>query len=262
MPTFLVFKNGREVSRLRGADAKGLNEAIRKLAQEADSGSSSSSGGFDDASPSSGESWIGTALPRGYSDVTDQIDIKGLDLLNIDSEFGDSRTLFHGSRPSALAGKGKGKDNGKREKDWVESDTDEQLMLFIPFQSTIKIHTLHITSLPPPSSEGDDEEIPMRPRTFRLYTNRSNNLGFDEADDEPATQEIVLKPTDWDAATGTATLTLRFVKFQNVASLVVFVVDGEGEGEKVRLDRIRVIGETGEKRAMGKLEKIGDEEGE
>lgn len=261
MPTFLVFKNGREVSRLRGADAKGLNDAIRKLAQEADSDGSSSSG-FGDSSSNGGNSWLGAELPRGYSDITDQVDIKGLDLLNIDSDFGDSRTLFHGSRPSALAAKGKGKETGKGEKDWVESDTDEQLMLFVPFQSTLKIHTLLITSSPPTSSEDGDDEIPMRPRTFRLYTNRSNNLGFDEADDEPAAQEIVLKPTDWDAATATAKLELRFVKFQNVTSFVLFVVDGEGDGEKVRVDRIRVIGESGEKRAMGKLEKIGDQEGE
>ena len=80
-------------------------------------------------------------------------------------------------------------------------------------------------------------------------------MGFDEAEGIPATQSIELSEKDWDA-TGTATLPLRFVKFQNVTSLVIFVVDGEGEGERVRLDRIRLIGETGEKRDQGKLEKI------
>ena len=40
------------------------------------------------------------------------------------------------------------------------------------------------------------------------------------------------------------------------------MVDGEGEGEKTRVDRVRLFGETGEKRAMGKLEKVGDEQGE
>ena len=62
---------------------------------------------------------------------------------------------------------------------------------------------------------------------------------------------------DWDA-TGTATLSLRFVKFQNITSLVLFIVDGEGEGEKVRIDRVRIIGGTGERRDPGKLEKVGD----
>lgn len=99
----------------------------------------------------------------------------------------------------------------------------------------------------------------MRPKTVQLYINRAHNLGFEEADDIPATQSITIKPDDW-SQQGTAKLELRFVKFQNVTSLVLFVVDGEGSGEKVRLDRIRLIGETGEKREMGKLEKVGSDD--
>lgn len=95
----------------------------------------------------------------------------------------------------------------------------------------------------------------MRPKTLKIYSNRPHNVGFDEAEDIPATQEITLSASDWDA-TGTADVALRFVKFQNITSMVVFVVDGDGDGEKTRLDRVRIIGETGEKRDQGKLEKI------
>ncbi len=70
---------------------------------------------------------------------------------------------------------------------------------------------------------------------------------------------MTLEAKDWDA-TGTANVALRFVKFQNVTSLVLFIVDGDGPGEKVRVDRIRIIGETGEKRDPGKLEKVGDDQ--
>jgi hypothetical protein len=117
--------------------------------------------------------------------------------------------------------------------------------------------------LPPAKSEDEDEddEIPMRPKTINIYTNRPHILGFEEAEDIPATQTITLAAKDWDAH-GTAEISLRFVKFQNVSSLVLFIVDGDGDGERVRLDRIQVIGETGEKRDLGKLEKIGDEQGE
>jgi hypothetical protein len=38
------------------------------------------------------------------------------------------------------------------------------------------------------------------------------------------------------------------------------VVDGENDGEKTRIDRIKLVGESGEKREMGKLEKIGDDQ--
>ena len=96
----------------------------------------------------------------------------------------------------------------------------------------------------------------MRPKTLQFYTNRPHILGFEEAEDITATQVIQLSEKDWDS-TGTATVPLRFVKFQNVTSLVLFVVNGNGSGDKVRIDRLRIIGETGEKRELGKLEKVG-----
>ena len=250
MPTFIVFKAGREIKRVKGADAKGLDAAVRQLAQEA--AQAGDGGGEGSSSGSGGAGWAAFAAPRGYSDVSDQVDVLGLDFLNLDGEKGEKRILFNGDKPSALNEGSKGE-----KKDWIESDTDEQLMLFIPFQSTLKLHSLHITSLPPK----DDEDI-MRPKTLQLYTNRSTVLGFDEAEDTPATQTIELKESEWDTKTGTAKVELRFVKFQNISSVVVFVQDGEGEGEKTRIDRIRLFGESGEKRAMGKLEKIGDEQGE
>ena len=188
--------------------------------------------------------------------MTDQVEVRGLDLLNSAGECGTARTLFDNSKPSSLdSGKGKGKDASdgeEKKKDWVESDTDEQLMLYIPFMSTLKVHTLQITSLPPK----DDDEAPMRPKTIQIYSNRAHVLGFDEAEDLPATQAITLDSRDWDEKTGTVKVELRFVKFQNVTSLVVFIVDGEGDGEKVRIDRVRIVGETGEKREKGKLEKV------
>ena len=257
----MTFKNKEIVSTVRGADPRKLREAVKELAAEADMDGSAGVG----RARSSGNTWFGRDLPKGYSDVTDQVDIRGLDLLNANTEFGDARTLFDLSQPSTLENvKGKGKTSGEESRrDWVESDTDEQLMLFVPFQSTLKVHTLQITSLLPQDSginQGNEET--MRPRTIQLYSNRAHVLGFEEAEDIPATQAITLQPQDWDESTSTAKVELRFVKFQNISSLVIFVLDGDGDGEKVRIDRLRIIGETGEKRELGKLEKIGDEAGE
>lgn len=253
MPTFLIFKAGRETKRIKGADPKGLDSAVKQLALEASNMEGSSGSAEAAAGSSSGGQWSGAAAPRGYGDITDQVDVLGLDFLNLDGEAGDKRSVFDGSKPSALDGKGK----GAAKKDWIESDTDEQLMLYIPFQSTLKLHSLHITSIP-----GSDNEDVMRPKTLHLYSNRSHNLGFDEAEDTPATQTVEIKESDWDSKTHTAKVELRFVKFQNISSVTVFVADGDGDAEKTRIDRIRLFGESGEKRVMGKLEKIGDEQGE
>ena len=255
MPTFLIFKDKQIVEKLQGADGRKLSSIVKQHAADHPGSSSQGEAGGSGM-------WLGAELPRGYSDVTDQVDMRGLDLLNSDSDFGTSRTLFDGSKPSALEdrkGKSAAKD-GKATKDWVETDTDEQLMLYIPFHSTLKIHTLFITSHPPKLDE-ETEDIPMKPKTIRIYSNRAHVLGFEEAEDIPATQAITLAPQDWNEKTGTAKIELRFVKFQNVTSLVIFIVDGDGNGEKVRVDRLRIIGETGEKRDLGKLEKV-DQSGE
>ncbi|CAF9923342.1 MAG: hypothetical protein GOMPHAMPRED_002814 [Gomphillus americanus] len=240
-PTFKIFKNAQIVETIEGADKAKLSNAVKKIAAEADG--DGAEGGYGKTSATS---WLGAALAKGYRDVTDQVDVRGLDLMNSDSSGGSARDLFANGAPSAL-GSGKGSAD---KKDWVESDTDEQMMLFMPFQSTLKVHSLHVTSLA--------QEETMRPKTIRLYKNRAHTLGFDEADDIEATQTVELSPEDWDDKTGTARIELRFVKFQNITSLVLFVADGDGDAEKTRLDRIRLIGESGEKREMGKLEKIGD----
>ncbi|KAF2725691.1 putative thioredoxin [Polychaeton citri CBS 116435] len=254
IPTFMVFKAGRETKRIRGANTKELDLVVRQLAQEADNADAGGAASSSSAALSgSGGSWVGAGLPKGYSDVTDEVDLLGLDFLNIDNAAGGPRAVFSGDKPSALNTKGKSVEGSK---DYIESDTDEQLMLFIPFQSALKVHSLHITSCPPYSD--DEDEAPMRPRALQLYTNRSANLGFDE--DVPFVQRIELKDSDWDKETGTAKVELRFVKFQNISSLVVFVVDGDGESEKTRIDRIRLIGESGEKRKMAALEKVGHED--
>lgn len=129
-------------------------------------------------------------------------------------------------------------------------------MIYIPFQSTLKIHSLHLTSLP---TDTDDDEQPSRPKVVKVYMNRPRILPFDEADGTQAAQEVTLSEKDWDAKTGTAKIELRIVKFQNVSSIVVYVVESEGDNEKVRIDRIRVIGESGEKRD-GKIEKIASDD--
>lgn len=255
-PTFIIFKNKQQIRKYGGSNPQQLSEAIKSLAAEAED--DGGSGGFGESSSSGGGGWRGAGLPRGYTDVTSEVDVRGLDLLNSDSDFGGVRTLFESSQPKAL-NKGKGAATGSEDsKDWVESDVDNQLMLYIPFTSTLKVHTIHITSCV--SGDEDDDEAPVRPKTIHIWTNRQHNLGFEEAEDVPTTQTIELKESDWDPETATAKLELRFVKFQSVYSLVLFVADGDGDSEKTRIDRIRFIGESGEKRDMGKLEKIGQDD--
>ncbi|ROT37228.1 DUF1000-domain-containing protein [Sodiomyces alkalinus F11] len=262
LPTFIVFQNGKVLERIQGADPRKLQQVVVRLAGHLLSGNSdgasasgSGSGSGNGNAGGANGSWRGAELPRGYTDITSQIEPKGYELLNADDNSGPVKVLFDGAKPSAL---GEKKNEDAKDKDWVESGQDDQLLLFMPFQSMVKLHTLQLTSLPP---KDDDDDAPMRPGKIHLYTNKPHNLDFSEADDTPPTQAIELTEKDWNAD-GTANIGLRFVKFQNITSLIIYVVSGEGEGDKVRLDRVRLVGDSGEKREMGKLEKIGDEPGE
>lgn len=84
-------------------------------------------------------------------------------------------------------------------------------------------------------------------------------MDFSEADDTEPTQAITLTSNDWNAE-GTANISLRFVKFQKTTTLILYVQKGEEGADAVRIDRIKLIGEAGTKREMGKLQKVGDDE--
>lgn len=263
MPTFIVFRNGHPTETIIGADRhhlqRSVTEAVR-YAQTVDEGGNAGAG-----STSSSSMWLAMPTPRGFTELTGNVDIKELDYLNRDGEVGHARAIFIPGAPSTLAARGKGKETkpvGEGEQDWIESDTDEQLMLFVPFHSSPKLQSLQITSLPPTSSGDDDDASVMRPRTLKLFANKTRIVGFEDADDDEATQQIELGPDDWDAATGTARIELRYVKWQRISSLTIYMMDGDGDGERVRIDRLRFFGEPGEAREKGKLEKIGDETGE
>lgn len=248
LPTFLLFRDGKLAQRVQGANPTELKKVVEKLASELQTlGSGSGNAG---AASGSGGSWRGADIPRGYSDITDQIEARNCELLNADDDAGPVKVLFDETKPSAL-GAGKGKASSP---DWIQSSTDDQLLLFIPFQSAVKLHTVQITSITP---EGDD--APARPGVLHLYINRPQNMDFAEADGNDPTQAIEIGPGDWNAD-GTANIPLRYVKFQKTTTLIIYVQRGDGEAETVRIDRVKLIGEAGAKREMGKLQKVGEDE--
>jgi hypothetical protein len=69
--------------------------------------------------------WRGVDVPRLYIDITDEVEINGLDILNYDSQFGVAKTLFERSGPSALGQKNEknGGESTETNIDWVQSDS-------------------------------------------------------------------------------------------------------------------------------------------
>jgi len=89
---------------------------------------------------------------------------------------------------------------------FLESDSDEQLLLTIPFMQHVKIHSLLIRA---PADKG--------PKSIKIFLNKPN-LDFSDAESLAATQSFELKESDFNKK-----LPLVYAKFQNVFSLTIFV---------------------------------------
>eukprot|EP00891_Asterochloris_glomerata_P003441 jgi/Astpho2/3441/Aster-07041 len=127
------------------------------------------------------------------------------------------------SRGSAFM-QGYREDNGM----FVESDTDEQLLIQITFNMAVKLNSLVV--------KGTDTEG-KAPRRVKLFINRPS-IGFSEAESEPAVQEFELEQKHLEGEP----VQLRYVKFQSVNSLNIFVVNNQGDEETTQIQKIALYG--------------------
>ncbi|XP_044499203.1 PITH domain-containing protein At3g04780-like [Mangifera indica] len=174
----------------------------------------------------SGES--ANAILRSQVDLLDFIDWSGVECLN--------QNTAH-SLPNALK-------QGYREDDGLnlESDADEQLLIHIPFTQVIKLHSIVI--------KGTEEE---GPKTVKLFSNR-DHMGFSNVNDFPASDSAVLTPENLQGKP----VVLKFVKFQNVRSLAIFIEDNQGGSDVTKVQKIALFGTTVETTDMKGLKKIED----
>ncbi|KAJ3769772.1 PITH domain-containing protein [Lentinula raphanica] len=114
---------------------------------------------------------------------------------------------------------------------YLESDADEQLLLNVAFNQAVRVKSLIIKST----------DIAHAPKKIKLAVNRPN-LGFDDVADaeEPAVAQIL--ELDQETVTEGKPVALRFVRFQSVNSLHIFVVSNHGDEEETKINAIDVIG--------------------
>ena len=115
-----------------------------------------------------------------------------------------------------------------------KSEADEQLILHIAFQEFVKIKTIKFVSF----NDGRDPECD--PTTVKVYVNREN-LGFEDIDDVDPTQVFDL--TTEDLREGSDPIATKFVMFQRVKSLTIYVEENNG-GEVSALGMLRLSGRT------------------
>ncbi|CAG8612292.1 8637_t:CDS:2 [Ambispora leptoticha] len=205
MPTFKFFKGGNEIATIKGADQGALERHVKQFAGTPEE---------------SGQSLI---TVQGHSDINEFITLNQIDCLN-QLENHNVRNAF------------------TKDDSYLESDVDEQLLISIPFNQSVKLHSLKITA----------KDIEHAPKTIKLYVNRIN-FGFDETDSIEATQTLELTEKDYEE---TSVIPLRFVKFQAVTSLVLFVQDNLGDEDTTIIKNLVFIGSPVETTKMENLKKL------
>lgn len=125
----------------------------------------------------------------------------------------------------------------------LRSDADEQLLLHVGFMETVKLHSIDFVA-------PTDDTAPL---TVKLYLNR-HSMGFSDTDDMEPAQTLEL--TKEDLVAGSASV-LKFVKFQRVTGLSIFVADNNG-AEQSCLSSLRFYGSPVATTKMGDFKKVNE----
>jgi len=105
------------------------------------------------------------------------------------------------------------------------SDCDEQLLIYIPFLQPVKIHSLQIKG-----HQGNS------PKTVKIFANIPTPLDFDRAQSSNPIQTVDFTQEEQQL------INLKYVKFQNVNCLQLFLVDNDGSTEKTTVTSLRIFG--------------------
>eukprot|EP00775_Hariotina_reticulata_P010262 gene10262-10421_t len=149
-------------------------------------------------------------------DLLDFIDFSNLECLNEKPDHAAANALKQGYR----------EDDGL----YLESDTDEQLLVNIHFNQKVRIHSIVIKG---PEEEG--------PKLVKLYTNRMS-LGFSDADSVPCAQQLDLTSKE---LAGEAVV-LKLTKFNSVNILSILIDSNQSDTETTKVSKIALSGTAGE----------------
>ncbi|KAL4200185.1 hypothetical protein AMTRI_Chr03g148450 [Amborella trichopoda] len=154
------------------------------------------------------------ALQRSQVDLVDFVDWSGVECLNQNTGHSLVNALKQGYR----------EDEGL----YLESDADEQLLIYMPFKQVIKLHSILIKG---PEEDG--------PRMVKLFANKEH-MGFSNVNDYPASDSVVLTTAHLKGKP----VTLKYVKFQNVRSLTIFIEDNQSGADLTKVQKIALFGTT------------------
>ncbi|CAE6426631.1 unnamed protein product [Rhizoctonia solani] len=215
MPTFVLIKNHNVVETITGADRAALSNAIQAHAPPAPAATTLGEGSSKDESAASKDVSL-----LEYLDSTQLNCLNESDTHNIKSILGN-KTLNTGQS-------------------YLESDSDEQLLINIYFNQAVRIRSILIHTA----------DAPHAPKAIKLAINRPA-LGFEDVESatEPDMAQVIEELSPDDIA-NSRRIPLRYVRFQSVRSLHIFVASNQGNEDETRINAIDVFGQPVETTKM------------
>ncbi|KAF6266776.1 galactose-binding domain-like protein [Scenedesmus sp. NREL 46B-D3] len=127
---------------------------------------------------------------------------------------------------------------GYREDDglFLESDTDEQLLLNIHFNQKVRVHSITIKG---PEEDG--------PKVVKLYTNRMS-LGFSDADSMPCAQQLDLSPKELAGEP----ISLKLTKCD---ILSILIDSNQSDADTTKVFKISFAGQAGDTFNVAEIKK-------
>nr|WEP24191.1 thioredoxin-like 1 [Andrias davidianus] len=169
-------------------------------------------------------------IPKGYMDLMPFISKAGCECLNESDDHGFDNCLC-------------------KDQTFLESDCDEQLLMTVAFNQPVKLYSMKLHG--PDNGQG--------PKYVKIFINLPRSIDFDEAMRSEPTQAVELASEDLKED---GIVQLRYVKFQNVNSVTIFVQSNQGEEETTKITYFSFIGTPVQATNMSDFKRVVGKKGE
>lgn len=242
VPTFVFIETGKEVDRIQGANPQALISKLQEFNTKANGQKRRGNGTTTEELITQNSSLkdIKPLIPENFEVLNATIDFSGYEVLNCLPLYKDSKA----KHVVSLGGT-----DASADKSAVISDSDSQLLFYIPFLNISKIYSILVKVKSTKTYkeveentlnvDSDDLDEIQPPNLIKVWCNTQSILSFDEASaDANAPHVEKLSNNDEDQWFN---IKFKFVRFQNVQNLTIFV-DGEDEDYHTVIEKIVIVG--------------------
>uniref|UniRef100_A0A8C1VA63 Thioredoxin-like 1 n=1 Tax=Cyprinus carpio TaxID=7962 RepID=A0A8C1VA63_CYPCA len=125
----------------------------------------------------------------------------------------------------------------------------ERLLITIAFNQPVKLFSLKLLAA----------ELAQAPKSVKIFINLPRSMGFDDAERSEATQALDLSEEDYK---DDGLIPLRYVKFQNVNSVTLFIRSNQGDEETTKVNYLTFIGTPVQATNMNDFKRVVGKKGE